>query len=125
MAERRSEYPVWAATEERPLSREEYVEKVLHVYRHTPGTSGTVRQPDRLLAAQWHERGLSLTVVEHALVLAASRRLFRRPKAPPLGTIRSLAYFTSVIEEVLASPVSPVYFEYLRNRIQRYLSIGR
>ena len=125
MAEQRSEQTVWAAAEERPLSREEYVEKVVHAYRHTPGTTGTVRRPDRLLAAQWHERGLSLQVIEHALVLAASRRLMRPPQAPPLNTIRSLAYFTSVIEEVLASPVSPVYFEYLRNRIQRYLAIGR
>src|SRR5689334_4531997 len=69
--------------------------------------------------------GLSLTVVENALVLAASRRLIRSPQAPPLGTIRSLAYFTSVIEEVLSSPVSPGYFEHLRNRIQRFLATGR
>ena len=125
MAEQGSEYTSSAATQEPPLSREEYVEKVLRAYRHTPGTTGTVRQPDRLLAAQWHERGLSLTVVEHALVLAASRRLIRPPKAPPLGTIRSLAYFTSVIEEVLSSPVSPVYFDYLKTRIQRHLANGR
>jgi hypothetical protein len=35
-----------------PISREEYVRRVLEAYRHTPGTTGTVRRPDRLLATQ-------------------------------------------------------------------------
>jgi len=43
------------------------------------------------------------------------------PTAPPLATIRSLAYFLPVIEEVLELPVKPVYFEYLRDKIQRFL----
>ena len=64
--------------------------------------AGTVRRPDRLLAAQLHERGVPLEAVENALVLAAARRLIRPPDSPPLGTIRSLAYFSPVIEEVLS-----------------------
>jgi hypothetical protein len=43
--------------------------------------------------------------------------LIRRADAPPLGTIRSLAYFLPVIEEVLESRVSPDYFEYLRHKL--------
>src|SRR5213080_2804926 len=34
-----------------PTSREEYVRRVLQAYRETPGTTGRVNQPDRLLAA--------------------------------------------------------------------------
>ena len=49
---------------------------------------------------------MPLMVVENALVLVAARRLFRRPDSPPLGTIRSLAYFSPVIEEVLTPPVN-------------------
>jgi hypothetical protein len=101
------------------LSQEEYVRQVLEAYRKTPGTMGTVRRADRLLAAQLHQRGLSVEVIENALVLAATRRLIRPSGAPPLGTIRSLAYFLQVIEEVLASPVSPKYFEYLRYKLAR------
>lgn len=99
--------------------QEEYVRQVLEAYRKTPGTMGTVRRADRLLAAQLYQRGLSLKVIENALVLAATRRLIRPSEAPPLGTIRSLAYFLPVIEEVLASPVSPEYFEYLRYKLAR------
>ena len=104
------------------LSQEEYVRQVLEAYRKTPGTMGTVRRADRLLAAQLYERGLAVKVIENALVLAASRRLIRPSEAPPLGTIRSLAYFLPVIEEVLESRVGPDYFEYLRYKLQRTAS---
>ena len=50
-------------------SQEEYVRHVLDAYRQTPGTTGTVRRPDRMLAAQLYERGVSVTVVENALTL--------------------------------------------------------
>jgi len=53
------------------------------------------------------------------LVLAATRRLIRPSEAPPLGTIRSLAYFLPVIEEVLEMRISPEYFEYLRYKLAR------
>jgi hypothetical protein len=111
--------------EEKSLSREEYIQKVLWAYRQTPGTTGTVRRPDRVLAGQLQQRGVPLAVVENAMVLAAVRRIVRPEGAPPLGTIRSLAYFSPVIEEVLHSPVSPGYFEYLRQKIQRLTATDR
>ena len=55
--------------------------------------------------------------VENALTLAAARRLARPADAPPLAIIRSLAYFSPVIEEVLRLQVGPEYFHHLRNRI--------
>jgi len=104
---------------ENDLSQEEYMRQVLEAYRKTPGTMGTVRRADRLLAAQLYQRGLSLQVIENALVLAATRRLVRPADARPLGTIRSLAYFLPVIEEVLKLRVSPNYFDYLRYKLAR------
>ena len=99
--------------------QEEYVRQVLEAYRKTPGTMGTVRRADRMLAAKLYQRGLSVRVIENALVLAATRRLVRPADAPPLGTVRSLAYFLPVIEEVLGLRVSPDYFEYLRHKLTR------
>ena len=101
------------------LSEEEYIRQVLEVYRKTPGTMGTVRRADRLLASKLYQRGVSLKVIENALVLAATRRLTRPADAPPLSTIRSLAYFLPVINEVLELRVSPDYFEYLRHKLAR------
>jgi hypothetical protein len=96
---------------------EEYIRQVLEAYRKTPGTMGTVRRADRMLAGQLYQRGISASVIENAFVLAAARRLMRPVDAPPLGTIRSLAYFLPVIEEVLDMRVSPGYFEYVRRKL--------
>jgi hypothetical protein len=103
----------------RGMDQRDYVRRLLEAYRATPGTSGAVRRPDRVLAAQLYERGVSLEAVENALVLAATRRMIRPAGAAPLGTIRSLAYFSPVIEEVLQMQVSTEYFHYLRHKLQR------
>src|SRR6266481_4281055 len=98
---------------------QEYIRQVLAAYRKTPGTMGTVRRPDRVLAAQLYQRGVSITVIENAFVLAATPRVIRPPDAPPFGTIRSLAYFLPVIEEVLGLRVRADYFQYLRHKLAR------
>ena len=99
--------------------QEEYVRQVLEAYRKTPGTMGTVRRPDRMLAAQLYQRGVALSVIENAFILAAVRRQIRPANTPPLGTVRSLAYFLPVIDEVLELKVSPDYFQYLRHKLAR------
>jgi hypothetical protein len=104
---------------EETSTQEEYVQRVLAAYRSTPGTTGTIRRPDRLLAGQLYKRGVPLMVIENALVLAAARRLIRPIEFPPLNTIRSLAYFVPVIEEVANLRVSPDYFQHLRQKIAR------
>ena len=104
------------------MEQRDYVHRLLEAYRATPGTCGTVRRPDRLLAGQLHQRGVPIEAVENALTLAAARRLLRPADAPPLGIIRSLAYFSPVIEEVLSLTVSPEYFRYLRHRIATFTS---
>jgi hypothetical protein len=99
--------------------QEEYIRHILEAYRQTPGTAGTIRRPDRVLATQLYQRGVPVSVIENAFVLAAARRLMRPADALPLGTIRSLAYFLPVIEEVLGMRVSPEYFQHVRRKLER------
>ena len=108
--------------EQSTVTRDEYIQRVLNTYRVTPGTSGVIRRPDRLLAERWHARGIPLSIVENAMVLAVFRRLFRAPGLPPLNTIQSLAYFSPVIEEILQLRISPQYFEYARVKIKSLLA---
>jgi hypothetical protein len=105
--------------DQQPSGREDYVRKVLEAYRNTPGTCGNLRRPDRILAVQLHLRGVPLHTIENALVLAAVRRLIRPADAPLLTTVRSLAYFMPVIEEVLETEVGEEYFQYARQKLQR------
>src|ERR1039457_5837009 len=94
--------------------QEEYIRQVLEAYRKTPVTMGTVRRADRMLAMQLYQRGVSARVIENVFGRAAGPRLMRPADAPPLGTIRSLAYFLPVIEEVLDMRVSPEYFQHVQ-----------
>jgi hypothetical protein len=101
------------------MERREYVRRVLEAYRATPGTAGVARRADRIFADRLHDRGVPLATVENALTLAAARRSARPADAAPLGTIRSLAYFAPVIEEVVQLNVGPEYFRHLRNKLQQ------
>jgi hypothetical protein len=98
----------------------QYIQRVLDAYRATPGACGVVRKPDRAFALRLFARGVPLEAVENALVLAAARRMARPAGAAPLGVIRSLAYFSPVIDEVLSTNVGAAYFQYLRERVARW-----
>jgi len=99
--------------------RQDYVRDLLAAYRSAPGTVGVIRRPDRVLAGQLYSRGVPLSVVLNALVLASARRLIRPFDAPPLPTIRSLAYYAHVIDEVLALDAGDDYFQHLRAKLRR------
>src|SRR5687767_11690437 len=103
------------------LTKHDYIRKVLDAYRRMPGATGTVRPNDRLLAAALHDRGIPLLAIENAILLAAARRIFRSPDAPPLQPVRSLSYVLPVIDEVLAVRVSQDYYRYVRFKINQAL----
>jgi len=104
------------------MEQRDYMRRLLDAYRVTPGTCGIVRRADRVLAAQLHQRGVPLEAIENAFVLAAARRLIRSTGVAPLGMIRSLAYFSPVIDEVLQLQVGQEYFQHLRHKLQRAAS---
>src|SRR5256886_10632878 len=100
-------------------AKKEFIGTVGGVYAKSPGTGGTIGRRAGVLAPKPSQRGVSVSVIKTAFVLAAARRLMRPADALPLGTIRSLAYFLPVIEEVLGLRVSPEYFQHLRRKLER------
>jgi hypothetical protein len=96
----------------------DYVKQAIALYCTTPGTLGRPRLEDRRLAAALYARGVSLSILEQAFTLAASRRCFRTPDAPPLAPIRSMHYFLPVIEEVLNRPLDCAYVDYLKSKLK-------
>ena len=97
--------------------RQEFVERLLTLYRRTPETSGHVHRADRCLAARLYDRRVPLERVELAMRLAAARRHLRPPGAPPLPTIRSLHYFLPLLDELSDPRIDPEYLDYLRYRL--------
>lgn len=95
-----------------------YLHHVLDLYRRSPDTRGRCRTADRRLAATLHRRGVPISIVRAALILAAARRRARSPDAQPLQPIASLHYFLPVIDELLAEPPDPRYIDLLSSRLQ-------
>ncbi len=96
----------------------EYRAAVVKQYLELPDTPSRAGPQDRKSAADLHARGISLVVIESALLLASLRRLGRPPDMPQLLPIRSLAYFLPVIQEIIDHPLPDGYLEYLRNKVQ-------
>jgi len=96
-----------------------YTDQLLELYRHTPGTLGRVSREDRSLARELHDRGVSLSMVQEAFLLATARRCLRAPDAAPLAPVRSLHYFVPVIEEIMATPLLVGYADYLKWKLRK------
>ena len=103
-------------------SRSRYVRAVLARYRATPTVLGHVRRADRDLAADLHDRGVPLYLVENALLLAAARRVLNNAFSAPPPPIRSLAYILPLIAELQTRPLGPRDFDKLRQRLRQALS---
>lgn len=100
------------------ISREQYVAAVALAYRLLPDTLGRLRPADRRLAEQLYERNVPLDLVTAAFLVAHARRTSRPSQAPALGPIRSLSYFSAIVDELLQEPPAPAYLDYLRAKLR-------
>lgn len=96
-----------------------YVAAVVMAYVELPETPLSANLQDHRQARRLHDRGIPLRIVESALLLGSLRRLVRPADLPPLPSIRSLAYFQPVIDELLVHPMPENYLEYLRLKLNR------
>jgi hypothetical protein len=104
--------------------RDDYLRQLLALYCGLPHTAArSPFPPDRRIAEQLFDRGISLETIETAFLLAIVRRTHRDHQAHPLAPIRSLAYFLPVIDEVLCHPPDPGYVSYLRLKVDQNVQI--
>jgi hypothetical protein len=101
-----------------------YAQSDVRTYR-TPWFGSTPWQKDAPIGAYWDNSPPNLKTAVGASfevrrdVTVAIGRSARAADAPPLGTIRSLAYFAPAIGEVLRLKAGPEYLQHLRNGLQR------
>jgi hypothetical protein len=104
--------------------RDDYLRHLLALYCGLPHTAAhRPLPPDRRIAQQLFDRGISIETIETAFLIASARRIYRDPQAPPLTPIRSLAYFLPVIDEVMSQPPDPGYVSYLRLKVDLNVQI--
>jgi hypothetical protein len=99
------------------LDRRCYVCAVLASYLELPDTPSRSRPPDRALAGRLYDRHIPLRTVQQAFLLASARRRIRPQDSPPLQPVRSLHYFVPVIEELLQTPLTRGYEQYLKRKL--------
>ena len=104
-----------------PAAGPAYVMAVLNLYLGLPETPSRASFYDRAVAESLWQRQVPLDVVESALLLGSLRRLRRPQGALPLSPIRSLAYFSAVIDEILRQPLPQAFHAYLRNQADLFV----
>ncbi len=97
------------------VARERYVQKLLQLYRETPGVAGRVRPADRELARALYDRNVPLHAVANAFIVAAARRIRHNAYSTPLPQIQPLHYFRAPIREMLERPPGYRELEQLRH----------
>ena len=101
-----------------PVADVAFVAAVLELYLDLPDTPLRFTSSDQASARNLRKQQVSLQVIEAALLLGSLRRLMRPSSLPPLLRIRSLAYFTPVIDELAHQQVSESYLQYLRLKLR-------
>lgn len=101
-----------------PAAEPAWIDAALLLYIGLPETPLRASAHDRLVACRLQRQGVSLSLVEAALLLGSLRRLFRPADLPPLSPIRSLAYFQPVITELQQQSLPDGYLDYLRRKLQ-------
>lgn len=98
------------------VSEAAYLSTVLALYIGLPDTPRRAGSFDKTVARSLFQQGVTLHVVETAMLLGSLRRCGRPPGSLPLSRIRSLAYFCPLIEELQQQPRPATYLEYLRHK---------
>ena len=88
-----------------PNSLEDFEREILAAWRSLPCTRGHPPRTDHALLWALYQRGISLSLILAAFRLASARR------STDLPPVRSIAYFRSVIDELLNA--DPDYIDYL------------
>ena len=100
------------------MTQQAFLRAVRDLYTQLPQTSQRFSRSDRSLASHLYQRQVPFDTLRSAILLAIARRLYRQ--GPPLPTIRSLHYFTPVIDEILLQPLPRGYVQYLEYKIAAF-----
>ena len=102
------------------LTENDYVRTILDLYVSIPNTPERPRRDDRFMATRLYRQGVPLHEFECALLLGCARRELQEHEES-LQPIRSLRYFSPVLEEVQTEYLDPPYVRYLREKLSDVL----
>jgi len=102
------------------LTENDYVRTILDIYLSIPNTPERPRRDDRFMATRLYRQGVPLYEFECALLLGCARRELQEHEES-LQPIRSLRYFSPLLDEVRSESVDTRYVRYLREKLSGLL----
>jgi len=96
-----------------------YVAEVRHLYLALGCTRAKFGPADMRKAQEFEQRGMTLEIVENALLLGASRKYSSWLDGNDSAPIGSLAYFENLVAEIQQRPLPQGYKEYLRVQLKK------
>ena len=105
------------AEETKRKEEDAYVAAVRDSFLATGCTRGKFGIGDERSARAMREKGVSLELLQDALLLGACRKYDSWLNGGSREPIGSLAYFESLVSEVRDRPLPPGYCEYLRTKV--------
>lgn len=109
-----------SAAEDPCLDEDTYVEAVGKMFLSQPGVRSAYSAADRRLARAWFGAGVSLTLVEQAMLLGCGRKYVSWLNAQPSEPIGSLAFFEPLLEEISGFELSLEYQSFNRYQTEKY-----
>lgn len=97
-----------------------YVQSVRECFLALGCGSGNFGAADVAVAREMQRRGIPLTVIEDAMLMAACRKYISWFEGRALEPIKGLAYFRPLIAEIQAKPLPPGYSGYLRKKVRQF-----
>ena len=102
------------------MNKKQYIEEVIRLYTRAPDTPKKARSRDWAIATTLFNNKIPIETVAHAIRIATLRRTIRdQDELGPLDKIHSLAYFRTVIQQMLQDELHPGYVEYIERKFQK------
>ena len=120
----------WPYVKPEATSREDpeqtrYVARVRGLFLEPACVSSLFSAADENLAAEWYRAGVSLDVVQRAILMGCARKYVALFNNAGGSRITSLQYFAGIVQEVATSEVSLDYWRYLAARMRKMESQWR
>ena len=104
------------------MIRKAYLAAVIRLYLAAPGSPEVASRADWAIAATLFDSNLPIERFAHAVRLASLRRCLAAPREnPPTETVRSLAYYRTVLLRLSAAEILDDYVQYVESRYQLLL----
>jgi len=109
-------WPYQKRQTDRPDDRQlEYVRSVREAFLEP---ASTFTPADEKLAVDLYRRGVPLEALQRAIRLGCARKYIAMLNGQPPAPIASLGYFTALLEEVARAPVTKIYWEHVRRKVE-------